>query len=94
MAWAVSPRSPSLRVRPSYEFTLRQHGTYMYHSHHDEMTQMALGLMGMFVIHPRRPSPNYRVDRDFAIMLSEWFIEPGTAAARPQQDERLQRCSR
>jgi FtsP/CotA-like multicopper oxidase with cupredoxin domain len=33
-----------------YEFTLRQHGTYMYHSHHDEMVQMAMGLMGMFVV--------------------------------------------
>lgn len=68
-----------------YEFTLRQYGTYMYHSHHDEMTQMALGLMGMFVIHPRRPSPAYRVDRDFAIMLSEWFIKPGTARPDPNK---------
>ena len=39
-----------------YEFTLRQHGTFMYHSHHDEMTQMALGMMGMFVVHPRTPA--------------------------------------
>lgn len=31
-----------------YEFTLRQHGTHMYHSHHDEMTQMALGMMCQF----------------------------------------------
>src|SRR5437867_9979930 len=38
-----------------YEFTLRQHGTHMYHSHHDEMTQMALGLMGLLIIHPRQP---------------------------------------
>jgi FtsP/CotA-like multicopper oxidase with cupredoxin domain len=35
-----------------YEFPLRQHGTYMYHSHSDEMTQIALGMMGMFIIHP------------------------------------------
>ncbi len=35
-----------------YEFTLRQHGTLMYHSHHDEMTQMGMGLIGMFIIHP------------------------------------------
>jgi FtsP/CotA-like multicopper oxidase with cupredoxin domain len=34
-----------------YEFQLRQHGTYMYHSHTDEMTQIALGMMGMFIIH-------------------------------------------
>ncbi len=39
-----------------YEFKLRQHGTYMYHSHSDDMTQIALGMIGMLVIHPRTPS--------------------------------------
>jgi FtsP/CotA-like multicopper oxidase with cupredoxin domain len=68
-----------------YEFTLRQHGTFMYHSHHDEMTQMAMGMMGMIVIHPRRPSADYKVDRDFAIMLSEWRIEPGTMRPDPNE---------
>lgn len=61
-----------------YEWTWRQHGTFMYHSHHDEMTQMGMGLMGMIVVHPRKPSAGYKVDRDFAIMLSEWAIKPGT----------------
>jgi len=60
-----------------YEFTLRQSGTYMYHSHYDEMVQMGMGVMGFFVIHPRTPEPQ-RIDRDFAIMLSEWAIKPGT----------------
>ena len=46
----------------------------MYHPHHDEMTQMAMGMMGLFVIHPRKP-PRTKVDRDFAIMLSEWKID-------------------
>src|SRR5882724_11365123 len=64
-----------------YEFTLKQHGTHMYHSHHDEMTQMALGLMGLFIIHPRQPK--YRVDRDFAFMLSEWRIDTGTMRPNP-----------
>ncbi len=67
-----------------YEFTLEQHGTCMYHSHHDEMAQMALGLMGMFVIHPRvaqEPLP----DRDFAFLLSEWSITPGTARPDPNE---------
>jgi FtsP/CotA-like multicopper oxidase with cupredoxin domain len=68
-----------------YELTFRQHGTFMYHSHHDEMTQMALGLMGLLVLHPRRPSADYRVDRDFAMLLSEWKLEPG--AARPDPNE-------
>jgi len=62
-----------------YELTLNQHGTAMYHSHHDEMTQMALGMTGLFVIHPRRPATT--VDRDFAIMLHEWRVDPG--ARRP-----------
>jgi manganese oxidase len=60
-----------------YEFKLRQHGTYMYHSHSDEMTQIALGMMGMLVIHPRTPTGR-KVDRDFALMSSEWRIDVGT----------------
>src|SRR5688572_10509942 len=68
-----------------YEFTLRQHGTFMYHSHHDEMTQMALGMMGMFVIHPRRPSAGYRVDRDFVMLLSEWHVRPGAKRPDPNR---------
>jgi FtsP/CotA-like multicopper oxidase with cupredoxin domain len=71
-----------------YELTFRQHGTFMYHSHHDEMVQMALGLMGMIVLHPRRPSPDYKVDRDFAMLLSEWRIDPG--ASRPNPNEMLE----
>jgi manganese oxidase len=63
-----------------YEFTLRQSGTLMYHPHSDEMTQMALGMMGFFVVHPRVPE---RVDRDFAIFLAEWAIPPGTSRPNP-----------
>lgn len=66
-----------------YEFVLAQHGTLMFHSHHDEMTQMAMGLTGMVVVHPRRPRT--RVDRDFALLLHEWRIDPG--AKRPDPNE-------
>src|SRR5262249_52882386 len=62
-----------------YEWTLRQHGTFMFPSHHDEMTQMGMGLIGMFVIHPRHPSADARVDRDFSLMISEWSVKAGTA---------------
>jgi hypothetical protein len=68
-----------------YEWTFRQHGTLMYHSHHDEMTQMAMGLLGMIVVHPRRPPAGYRVDRDYALLLSEWRIEPGTTRPDPNE---------
>lgn len=67
-----------------YEFTIRQHGTGMYHSHHDEMTQMALGMVGLFIMHPRRPV-GPRVDRDFALLMHEWKVEPG--ARRPDPNE-------
>src|SRR5229473_1406203 len=62
-----------------YEWTLRQHGTFMFHSHHDEMTQMGMGLIGMFIMHPRNPAPEYHVDRDFSLLLSEWTIPAGTS---------------
>jgi FtsP/CotA-like multicopper oxidase with cupredoxin domain len=65
-----------------YEFTLRQHGTFMYHPHADEMVQIAVGMMGMFVVHPKRPI-GPRIDRDFAIMVHEWAIHPGTYRPDP-----------
>ncbi len=70
-----------------YEYTVWQHGTFMYHSHHDEMTQMALGMLGMFIIHPRDPDLEKfpRPDRDFVMMLSEWRIDPGTTRPNPNE---------
>jgi FtsP/CotA-like multicopper oxidase with cupredoxin domain len=65
-----------------YEFRLRQHGTYMYHSHSDDMTQIALGMMGMFIIHPRTPT-GPKADRDFVLMSSEWRIDVGTRRPVP-----------
>jgi manganese oxidase len=65
-----------------YEFTLKQNGVFMYHPHSDEMVQMALGMMGFFVIHPKVPEQP-KVDRHFVVMLHEWFVEPGTATPNP-----------
>ncbi|MBX3373840.1 MAG: copper oxidase [Phycisphaeraceae bacterium] len=67
-----------------YEFPLVQHGTLMYHSHHDEMTQMGLGLTGLFVIHPRTPATP-PPDRDFAILLHEWAIPVGSSRPDPNE---------
>ena len=63
-----------------YEFAPDRPGTFMYHPHYDEMTQMALGMMGMIVVHPRNPR-GPRVDRDFVLMTHEWMLRPG--AKRP-----------
>lgn len=64
-----------------YEWTVRQHGTQMYHPHFDEMVQQAMGMMGFLIFHPRRPAR--RIDRDYAIFLNEWFIKPGTSVPDP-----------
>ncbi len=66
----------------AYEFTLRQNGTFMYHPHADEMLQVAVGMMGMFIIHPKVPREP-RADRDFCFILHAWDIEPGTYIAKP-----------
>jgi manganese oxidase len=61
-----------------YEFVLKRSGTFMYHPHSDEMVQMAMGMMGLFVVHPR--DPNFRrVNRDFAFLMSSYLIDPGTS---------------
>lgn len=73
-------------IRPGetfvYEFTLQQHGTHMYHPHADEMVQMAMGMMGLFIIHPR-DKVSLAADRDYAILLHNWAVHPGTYRPDP-----------
>lgn len=66
-----------------YDLTFDRAGTFMYHPHFDEMTQIALGMLGMIVVHPRRPAAvaGGRRVRDYGLMLHEWKIVPG--ARRP-----------
>ena len=65
-----------------YEFTLRQNGAQMYHPHSDEMVQMAMGMEGFFIIHPKDGYPE-PVDRHFLIFLQEWSISPGSFTPDP-----------
>ena len=65
----------------AYEFELKQSGTFMYHPHADEMVQMAMGMMGSFVVHPKDPN-QHRVDRDFCFLMASYDIEPGTMTAK------------
>ena len=69
-----------------YEFTMPKSGTFMYHPHADEMVQMAMGMMGFLVVHPRDPK-FMRVDRDFVFLLNSFMIEPG--ARTPKVAEML-----
>jgi FtsP/CotA-like multicopper oxidase with cupredoxin domain len=59
--------------RYTYEFTLRQNGTFFYHSH--MAMQEMMGMIGFFIVHPR-VSHQPRVDRDFGLIFQEWAILP------------------
>ena len=66
-----------------YEFEAKRPGTFMYHPHADEMTQMAMGMMGFWVTHPRQPHPWIEeVDRDYCFLLGAYDIEPGAAVPK------------
>ncbi len=60
-----------------YEFEMKKSGTFMYHPHADEMVQMAMGMMGSFVVHPKNPG-FMKVDRDFVFLLNAFDIDPGS----------------
>ncbi|NML85257.1 copper oxidase [Polaromonas sp.] len=62
-----------------YEFVARRPGTFMYHPHADEMTQMAMGMMGFWITHPKARHPLIdEVDRDFVFLLNAYDIDPGS----------------
>jgi len=66
-----------------YEFVAQRPGTFMYHPHADEMTQMAMGMMGFWVTHPKAAHPLIDpVDRDFCFLLNAFDIDPGAAAPK------------
>ncbi|MDB5918085.1 MAG: copper oxidase [Massilia sp.] len=60
-----------------YEFVARHAGSFMYHPHADEMVQMAMGMMGFWVTHPKNPA-QHAVDRDFVFLLNAYDIDPGS----------------
>ncbi len=70
-----------------YEFTARRPGTFMYHPHTDEMVQMAMGMMGLWITHPKRAKgarhPQIaEVQRDYAFLLGAFDVEPGSLTPR------------
>ncbi len=70
-----------------YEFIARRPGTFMYHPHADEMVQMAMGMMGFWITHPKLDKNGKHplideVDRDYCFLLNAYDIDPG--ASTPQ----------
>jgi FtsP/CotA-like multicopper oxidase with cupredoxin domain len=62
-----------------YEFIAKRPGTFMYHPHADEMVQMAMGMMGFWITHPKQTNALIeKVDRDFCFLMSAYDVEPGS----------------
>ena len=59
-----------------YQFTVKQHGTYWYHSHSGFQEQQ--GVYGPLVIDPKEPEP-FSYQRDYVVMLSDWTDEDPVA---------------
>ncbi|WP_282410643.1 copper resistance system multicopper oxidase [Pseudomonas sp. PS02303] len=55
-----------------YQFTVRQNGTYWYHSHSGFQEQS--GVYGPLVIDAKEPEP-FQYDRDYVVMLTDWTDE-------------------
>jgi CopA family copper-resistance protein len=75
-------------IRPhstfTYEFPVKQAGTYWYHSH--SHMQEAMGLYGPIVIDPAGAEP-HPYDREHVIVLSDWsFLHPHQILQRLKQD--------
>jgi CopA family copper-resistance protein len=77
---------PGIRARSTftYEFPLRQSGTYWYHSHSGLQEQ--LGHYGPMIIDPAGPDP-VAYDREHVIVLSDWsFLHPHQIFSRLKQE--------
>jgi CopA family copper-resistance protein len=59
----------------TYQFPIKQSGTYWYHSHSGFQEQT--GAYGAIVIDPIKPAP-YHYDREYVVMISDWSDEDPT----------------
>lgn len=55
----------------TYEFTLRNNGTHMYHSHHNAAEQTTRGLLGAFIVDPKDKSTEPKYDSDYLFVLND-----------------------
>ena len=57
----------------TYEFTVPNAGSHMYHSHHNAAKQVGMGLLGAFVVEPKRPRAVEKADVDYVMILNDGF---------------------
>ncbi|HMI47411.1 MAG TPA: copper oxidase [Gemmatimonadaceae bacterium] len=55
----------------TYEFTVPNAGSHMYHSHHNAATQVGLGMLGAFIVEPKNPLPIEKADVDYVLIMND-----------------------
>lgn len=55
----------------NYEFTARNAGSHMYHSHYNAVEQVTKGMLGAFIINPKDTSREPVVQGDYTIILND-----------------------
>ena len=57
----------------TYEFTVPNAGSHMYHSHHNAAIQVGQGLLGAFVVEPKRPLAAHKAEVDYVMVLNDGY---------------------
>jgi len=57
----------------TYEFTVTNPGSHMYHSHLNAAEQVGKGLLGAFIVEPKRARAIEKVDVDYVMILNDGF---------------------
>jgi FtsP/CotA-like multicopper oxidase with cupredoxin domain len=55
----------------TYEFTVPNAGSHMYHSHHNAAKQVGLGMLGAFIVEPKTPRALEHADVDYVMVLND-----------------------
>lgn len=55
----------------TYEFTAKNPGSHMYHSHHNSTAQVGKGLLGAFIIEPKDKSKDPAFDLEYIMVLND-----------------------
>lgn len=81
----------------TYEFTLRNHGSHMYHSHHDSSDQVNRGLLGAFIVAPKDATSYPSYDKEYVLIMNDTLLGftlngkgfPATEALTAKKGERV-----
>ena len=57
----------------TYEFIAPNPGSHMYHSHHNAAKQVGMGMLGAFIIEPKKKRAIENVDVDYVMILNDGF---------------------